>query len=87
MRRRPSYGDGASDGSIYIDGKLTMTNDASICSDVDNPTGGSCTIPPTGATIPSVFFSVYNRANTDPAFSMAGTLGSSRRRSYEGSTS
>ena len=66
------YGDGASDGSIYIDGTLTLTNDASICSQVDNPTGGSCTIPLTGATIPSVFFSVYNRANAVPAFSMPG---------------
>jgi hypothetical protein len=66
------YGDGASDGSIYIDGTLTMTHDASICSDVDNPTGGDCTIPLTGATIPSVFFSMYNRANVVPAFSMPG---------------
>ena len=66
------YGDGASDGSIYIDGTLTMTHDASICSQVDNPSGGGCTIPLTGATIPSVFFSVYNRANVVPAFSMPG---------------
>jgi hypothetical protein len=67
-----SYGDGPSDGSIYIDGTLTMTHDASICSSVDNPTGGGCTIPLTGATIPSVFFSMYNRANAVPAFSMPG---------------
>ena len=67
-----SYGDGASDGSIYIDGTLTMTRDASICSQVDNPSGGGCTIPLTGAAIPSVFFSVYNRANAVPAFSMVG---------------
>jgi hypothetical protein len=66
------YGDGPSDGSVYIDGTLTMTNDASICSAVDNPTGGGCTIPLTSATIPSVFFSVYNRANAVPAFSMPG---------------
>jgi hypothetical protein len=68
-----TYADGPSNGSIYLDGTLTMSNDASICSHEDfNAAGTSCTIPATGATIPKTFFSVYDRSNTEPAFTMPG---------------
>ena len=68
-----TYSDGPSNGSIYLDGTLTLTNDASICSHQDfNSTGTTCTIPTTGATIPNVFWSIFNRSNTVPAFTMPG---------------
>ncbi len=68
-----TYPDGPTNGTIYIDGTLTMTNDASICSKTDfNAAGTNCTIPLTGATIPNLFVSVYNRNGTVPAFSMPG---------------
>ena len=68
-----TYSDGKSNGSIYLDGTLTLTNDASICSHQDfNSTGTTCTIPTTGATIPNVFWSIFNRSNTVPAFTMPG---------------
>jgi hypothetical protein len=70
-----TYSDGASNGSIYLDGTLTMSSDASICSHQDfNAAGQTCTIPttPGAAHIPSVFWSIYNRANAVPAFSMPG---------------
>jgi hypothetical protein len=76
-----SYTDGASNGSIYIDGTLTMgPGSPSICSqaDFDPLPGKTCTIPLTGATIPSVSFSVYNRANAVPAFPLAAPHGNSR---------
>ncbi len=68
-----TYPDGPTNGSIYLDGTLVLSNDASICSKTDfNASGTSCTIPLTGATIPSLFFSVYDRSGAAPAFSMPG---------------
>ncbi len=73
-----TYPDGASNGSIYIDGTFAMSSDASICAPVDFGSG-KCTIPATGATIPNVFWSFFNRAQTIPAVSMSNNT------SFEGS--
>ncbi len=68
-----TYSDGPTNGSIYIDGTLTLTNDASICGHQDF-SGNTCTIPtaPGAAHIPTLFWSIYNRGNVVPAFTMPG---------------
>ena len=68
-----TYSDGPTNGSIYIDGTLTLTNDASICGHQDF-SGNVCTIPtaPGSAHISGVVRSIYNRGNVVPAFTMPG---------------
>jgi hypothetical protein len=67
-----------SNGSIYIDGTMTMTNNASICSAIS---GGNCnfsapwnpSIP--GSTDPLIFFAAYNRQGANFGWSMSGSAG------------
>jgi hypothetical protein len=64
-------------GSIYIDGTMTMTNNASMCSAIS---GGACDFsaawdPKDVASDPLIFFAAYNRQGASFGWSMSGASG------------
>jgi hypothetical protein len=66
-----------SNGSIYIDGTMAMTNNASMCSAIS---GGSCNFsapwdPKDVASDPLIFFAAYNRQGANFGWSMSGSSG------------
>ena len=66
-------------GSIYIDGSVTMTNNASMCSAISG-SGGNCNFsaawnPTTTPSDPLIFFAAYNRSGSNFGWSMAGSSG------------
>jgi hypothetical protein len=67
----------SSRGSIYIDGTVTMTNNAAMCSVISR---NSCDLsgswdPANNPSDPLVFFAAYNRAGADFGWSMSGAAG------------
>ena len=88
-RTRIRYTDGATNGSIYIDGTLTLTNDASICSHQDfNAAGTTCTIPtaPGAAHSQRVLVDLQPRERSCPRSRCRVTRSSSRRPTSAAST-
>ncbi len=64
-------------GSIYIDGTVTMTNNAAMCSAIS---GNACNLaaawnPTITASDPLIFFAAYNRAGANFGWTMAGAAG------------
>lgn len=64
-------------GSIYIDGTMTMTNNASMCSAIS---GSNCDFsapwdPNHVASDPLIFFAAYNRQGANFGWSMSGSSG------------
>ena len=64
-------------GSIYIDGTMTMTNNASLCSAIS---GGNCNFaaawnPSVNPADPLIFFAAYNRQGANFGWTMAGSSG------------
>ena len=64
-------------GSIYIDGTMTMTNNASMCSAIS---GGNCDFsaswnPNVNPSDPLIFFAAYNRQGANFGWSMSGSSG------------
>ena len=64
-------------GSIYVDGTITMTNNASMCSAIS---GGNCNFgapwnPQNVPTDPLIFFGAYNRAGANFGWTMSGSAG------------
>ncbi len=64
-------------GSIYIDGTMTMTNNASMCSAIS---GGNCDFsapwnPSVTASDPLIFFAAYNRQGANFGWTMSGSSG------------
>ncbi len=64
-------------GSIYIDGTMTMTNNASMCSAIS---GGNCNFaaswnPSVNPSDPLIFFAAYDRQGANFGWSMSGSSG------------
>lgn len=64
-------------GSIYIDGTMTMTNNAAMCASIS---GSACNLsapwdPDNVASDPLIFFAAYNRAGANFGWSMSGSAG------------
>ncbi len=64
-------------GSIYIDGTMTMTNNASMCSAIS---GGNCNFaapwdPNHVPSDPLIFFAAFNRQGANFGWSMSGSSG------------
>ena len=64
-------------GSIYIDGTMTMTNNASMCSAIS---GGNCNFaaawdPNHVLSDPLIFFAAFNRQGANFGWTMAGSSG------------
>ena len=64
-------------GSIYIDGSVTMTNNASMCSAISGSTCnfGAAWNPSVVASDPLIFFAAYNRLGANFGWTMSGASG------------
>jgi hypothetical protein len=68
-----------SNGSIYIDGTVAMSSNASMCSAITG-SGGNCNwsapwSPNTNPSAPLIFFAAYNRPGANFGWSMSGSSG------------